>query len=336
MEKRNISKYFLLWGVLINILLLVLFFPPLGEGAEKVSIITYGAAPATSPIYSYGVGMAKSIMKAYPELQITVTECRGATDITRRIRKNLVDIGNSMSNTDYSNYYGVDIFKGEPNKNARILWYFSVTPQQWVVARDTGIKTLKDLNGKKFNPGAVGASATDITKSVFQLLGIKPDYYEGAQSDATIAYSDRRIVGLTKAGPPKDSFVDQLNISRPIMVLSLTEEQIKNILKGFPYFIVITVPENIYKGAPAYTTIAVMMGTQTTSTLPQELGYKMFKAVWQLAPEYWKSAYPVDKDANYPELTLKSKIPLHAGSVQYLKELGYNIPKNLIPPEYKE
>jgi TRAP-type uncharacterized transport system substrate-binding protein len=171
---------------------------------------------------------------------------------------------------------------------------------------------------------------------VFQLLGIKPDYYEGAQSDAATAYSDRRIVGLTKSGPPKDSFVDQLNISRPIFVLSLTEEQIKKIMKEFPYYTVITVPENTYKGAAAYTTIAVMMGTQATSVLPQELGYKMFKAVWQLAPEYWKSAYPAGKDANYPELTLKSKIPLHAGSVQYLKELGYKVPKELIPPEYKE
>mgnify|MGYP000654454681 CR=1 FL=1 len=309
---------------------------PLSAKAKNKVFLTYGAAPATSPIYSYGVGIAKSIMKAYPEIQITVTECRGATDITRRVRSGLVDIGNSMSNTDYCNYYGTGIFEGQPRKDARIIWYFSVTPQQWVVARDSGIKTIEDLNGKEFNPGAVGASATDITKSVFELLGINPKYYEGAQSDAATAYKDRRIVGLTKAGPPKDSFVDQLNISRPVRVLSLTEEQIKKVLDKFPYFIKITVPENTYKGAPAYTTIAVMMGTQTTSALPQELGYKMFKAVWQIAPEYWKSAYPIGKDVNYPELTLKSKIPLHAGAVQYLKELGYEIPENLIPPEYKE
>lgn len=330
-SKKNSLKF----TILLSIVLLS-FCLLLNVNAEEKKLITYGAAPATSPIYSYGVGMAKSIMDAYPEIQITVTECRGATDITRRVRQGLVDIGNSMSNADYSNYYGVDIFDGEPRADARIIWYFNVTPQQWVVAKDSNVEKLVDLNGKKFNPGGVGCTACDITKSVFESLGIEPKYYEGAQTDAGNAYKDRRIIGLTKSGPPKDSFVTQLNIARPVRVLSLTDEQFKVIFEKFPYFTKVTVPENTYKGAEPYTTIAVMMGTQTTSDLPQELGYKMFKAVWELAPQYWQSAFPVGKDANYPELTLKSKIPLHAGAVQYLKELGYEVPPEIIPPEYKE
>jgi TRAP-type uncharacterized transport system substrate-binding protein len=46
----------------------------------------------------------------------------------------------------------------------------------------------------------------------------------------------------------------------------------------------------------------------------------------------------VHKSAKYmtPQNTLKSNIPLHAGTVRYLKEGGVKVPKNLIPPEYKD
>ena len=46
-------------------------------------------------------------------------------------------------------------------------------------------------------------------------------------------------------------------------------------------------------------------------------------------------SYQIGADNNIPELTLKAaSTPLHAGTVQYLTELGYEVPAELIPEEY--
>ena len=54
----------------------------------------------------------------------------------------------------------------------------------------------------------------------------------------------------------------------------------------------------------------------------------MIKAMWEDGKELWQNAYPVGKDNDVLAMTLQ------AGTVQYLVEKGYDVPENLIPPEY--
>jgi len=55
---------------------------------------------------------------------------------------------------------------------------------------------LKDLNGKKFNPGPAGGGSTFVTMQIFELFGIKPP---------TISYADGCGRGLHR--PPDYRFV---------------------------------------------------------------------------------------------------------------------------------
>ena len=67
----------------------------------------------------------------------------------------------------------------------------------------------------------------------------------------------------------------------------------------------------------------------------QELVYKMWKCMWEDHADIWKTAYVNGANNNVPEMTLQAaKTPLHAGTVQYLTELGYEVPAELIPAEY--
>ena len=61
------------------------------------------------------------------------------------------------------------------------------------------------------------------------------------------------------------------------------------------------------------------------------------QAMWEDGKSIWQTAYPNGAKNNVPEMTLSTaKTPLQAGTVQYLKELGYEVPAELIPPEYVE
>jgi len=308
-----------------------------GDNGPKKKFMTFGAPPASSSLYPYWVAVGKAVQKVYPEYQISVSESQGAVDITKRVRSGELSVGNSMSNTDYENYNGLGIFKDNAFKDVRILWYFDNTPIQIIVPKEAGIKSIADLNGKKFNPGGTGTSAALITRQVCDALGVKPNFFEAGQADAGDAVSNRQIAGTVKAGPAPDSFVMQIAATIPIDIITFSDDELKKITQKYPYLIPVTIPAGVYKGVDhEVKTVQVMMGAQTTSKLTKEDGYKFLKAMNEGGKDTWATAYPIGAKNNLLELTLLAKTPLHAGAIQYLKEKGYKIPAELIPPEYKE
>lgn len=70
-------------------------------------------------------------------------------------------------------------------------------------------------------------------------------------------------------------------------------------------------------------------------SFPADLAYKITKAVWEGREETY-AAWSAVRGNNYPEMTLQyAKAPLHPGAVRYLRELGLNVPANLLPPEMR-
>lgn len=306
-----------------------------GGAAVKGGAYTFAAAPATSPIYAYWVGLAKGIMKVYPQFNITVSETTGVVDITKRVRAGQATVGNSAADVDYASYKGEDQYKGQPFAKARMLWYYDYLVTQWAVSKASGIKTIEQLNDKDFNPGGAGGAIVLNTKRAFELFGVKPRYFEAAQAASGEAMTNRQIVGLSKAGPVPDSFLQQINAQVPIELIGITKEQQAKALEKYRYWVGYHIPAKTYGDSQEVNTIAVLEGAQTTSDLPEEVGYAFFKAMWEGGKAEWQAAYPVAANNKVLEMTLGSPIPLHAGAVRYLKEKGVQIPAELIPPEYK-
>ncbi len=301
--------------------------------------LTLSAVASSSGLFPYCVSIGKVISTHLPEYQITVSESGGNADNTQQIRIGEIKIANSMSNTDYESYTGTgDMFKGFPFEDFRILWYYESSPIQIVVAADSGIETIWDLEGKTFNPGGTGTVAAVATRAALDVLGIKPNYFEAGQADAADAYANRQIVGAVKTGPYPDSYIMQLNTARPVKMLSISDEDMEKILKAIPSIRSATVPAGSYEGVneDAFC-MSAYQGIQVNMDFSQEDGYRMWKAMWEDGKEIWQSAYAVGAENNVPEMTLAgAATPLHAGAVQYLKEKGYDVPAKLIPPEYKE
>lgn len=296
-----------------------------------------GASPATASMYPYWVAVGKAIQTIYPEYQITVSESRGATDVSNRVRAEDVVLGNCVARSDYENFHGLGEFDGDPNPNARILWYYDVTYYAFCVSKESGITSFDQLDGKRINTGGTGSTLVVITTDMMEDLGIKPSYYDSSKPDAGDAYANRQIVGMCSAAAIPDSFVLQLNANLPIEILSMTDEQYGKVTKDRPYYTKGLIPTGTYDGVDHDVhTIAYMQGGQSTSDLPQEDGYKFVKAVFEDGKDIWASTMPTAAKQNPIELALKSPIPLHAGMVQYIKEKGIDVPAHLIPPEYVE
>ena len=305
--------------------------------AEKVQDVywTVQSCPSSSAMYPFWVSLGEAVPSVFPQYKITVSEGQGGVAITKAVRNGDADLGNCVSATDYENYNGLGTFDGQPNEKARVLFYYEITGEMLNVTKDSGIKTIQDLQGKKFCPGGTGTTAESISKNIFSLFGVEPDYFTASQNDASDAYANREIVGVVKLGPAKDSYVMQLGAAIPNDIISFSDEEIAKIIEAYPYLAEVTVPAGTYDGIDYEVhTVGTPQGCQTTSDLSQQDGYNVCKAMFDQAADVWKAAYPVGANNDMVALTLSASIPLHAGTVQYLTEIGVEVPENLIPAEY--
>lgn len=309
------------------------------DAPPKKQYLTMAAVASSSGLFPYVVSIGKVINEYVPEFSITVSESGGNVDNTKRLRNGEVKIANSISNTDYESYTGTGTtFGGNPFKDFRILWYYESTPIQIIVGQDTGINSIWDLDGKKFNPGGTGTAASVVIHAAFDALGIHPNYFEAGQADAADAYSNRQIAGTVKTGSAPDSFVMQCAANRPCKMLSISKEDMDKITAAIPSISTGYVRAGQYEWMDydAYC-CSTFQGIQCSLDFTQEEGYKIIKAMWEDGKSIWQVGYPNGKDNDVLAMTLSTaKTPLQAGTVQYLKEKGYIVPAELIPPEYVE
>lgn len=334
-------KKFLLVLLLGVLSLSMVFSNGSSEGSASASpkYLTMAAVASSSGLFPYVVSIGKVINEYCPQFSITVSESGGNVDNTKRMRNGEVKIANSISNTDFESYTGTGTtFGGDPYTDFRILWYYESTPIQIIVGKDTGIKSIWELDGQPFNPGGTGTAASVVIHAAFDALGIHPKYFEAGQADAADAYSNRQIVGTVKTGSYPDSFVTQCNANRACDMLSISEADMATILAAIPSVATGTVPAGAYSGIDhdSYC-LSTFQGIQCSLDFTQQEGYDFFKAMWEDGKSIWQTAYPNGKDNDVPAMTLSTaKTPLQAGTVQYLKEHGYTVPESLIPPEYVE
>ena len=140
-------------------LMLVFAMLCVAPAALAKTYLTMAAVASSSGLFPYVVSIGKVLNTYCPDYSITVSESGGNVDNTKRLRNGEVKIANSISNTDYESYTGTGTtFNGSPYKDFRILWYYEKSPIQICVAKDTGIESIYDLEGKKFNPGGTGTA----------------------------------------------------------------------------------------------------------------------------------------------------------------------------------
>jgi TRAP transporter TAXI family solute receptor len=221
----------------------------------------------------------------------------------------------------------------------RTIFPFAPAVWQFAVAKDANITTLRDLDGKKWNPGPAGGGSTHVTMQIMDMLGIKPQYHQATLGDAAEAYADRQIVGFVYRGTGGDptSAMVEANAARPVHFVSLTDDEIAKIKTKFPTLNKYVVRAKLYPGQnDPFTTIATLTGNAIAASakMPAEAVYTVVKSYWK----NWKNIakqFPGVSGAS-PNDVLASEIPLHMGAIKYYDEVGIKIPQSLYPPEGKQ
>jgi TRAP transporter TAXI family solute receptor len=327
MKKLNMK--YVLAGTFVLCMILAIGGPALAR-TEFVSIGTGGTGGI---YYPYGGGVAE-IWNKYAKGIRAVAEVTGASvENVRLAHKGETVIGEVMGDVAVAGFKGLSKFKGKKHDiSSMAIMYPNLL--QVVTLKKHGITNIEQIKGRNISSGSPGSGTNFMAETVFKALGIPLDSYKDSRlsfTESANALRDGTIeVGVWSVGPGTSSILD-LATTHDIHIINFTPEQQKKILAANSQYSAVDLAGGVYNGVDkAVPTIGVWNVMICQSSLDTDLVYKMVKALYE-HQDYLLKIHP---SASYttPENAVKySPIPLHPGTIKYLKEKGIAVPANLMP-----
>ncbi|MFT4096753.1 MAG: TAXI family TRAP transporter solute-binding subunit [Rhodoblastus sp.] len=194
---------------------------------------------------------------------------------------------------------------------------------QVIASKDSGIKTLADLKGKRLSVGAPKSGTELNARAILKAAGIdykdlgKVEYLPFGESVELI--KNRQLdATLQSAGLGVASIRDLAN-SVPITVVEIPAAIVDKV--GSPY-VKVTIPKGTYEGQDADVPAAAVKNYLVTNAkLPDDVVYGMTKAIFESLPDL-QAAHSAAKAIKLDTAMEGMPVPLHPGAAKYFKEKG--------------
>jgi len=289
---------------------------------EFVTILTGGTSGVYYPL---GVALNGVYSKAMPNAKVTVQATKASVENLNLLQSGRGEIAFTLGDSLSDAWKGREEagFKAPLTKLRNIA---GIYPNyiQIVAAKESGIKTLADLKGKRVSVGApksgtelnaraifgaAGMSYNDFAKTEYLPFAESVDLMKNRQLDATLISA-----GLGVAA------VRDLATSQEITIVSVPADVIQKV--GDAAYIPETVPAGTYNGqTEAVPTAAVRNFLVTHADVPADTVYAMTKATFENL-EALTSAHAAAKQIKLDAEAIKGPVALHPGAERYYKEKG--------------
>ncbi len=301
--------------------------------AAKTNFISIGTGGTGGVYYPYGGGMAEIWSKYVPGVK-AVAEVTGASvENTKLANKGETVVGLIMGDVAFQGYNGEGKFKGKPQK---ILTMAAMYPNilQIVTRKGSGIKNVNDFKGKTISIGAPGSGTAFMAELVLKALNIPLDSFKVRRlsfNENANALRDGTIdAGVWVVAPGTSSIMD-LATTHDIEIISFTPEQQKKVADTYGFYSPWSLEGGVYRGVDKPTpTISVWNVVICQASLDTDLVYNLVKVLFE-QNDYMQKIHPFAKYTTPENAVKQSPIPLHPGTIKYLKEKGIQVPAKLMP-----
>jgi len=308
---------------------------------EKQTKIHFGTGLAShDEMNAVSRSVMRAVKKYWPELDVFFVENTGGTaEVIKNIER--YDLCGISLDEAAQAYYGFFAWKEKAHPRLRLLWVIGILPVAFIVATDTGIKSISELEGKPYGNGGKEDMADFKATKLLEALNIRPRWIRDSLTAQVDLYKRGRLAGFIKygaSGPP----LLELSERRPFTVLGISESELTKTGQrykgsGLTYPLALIRVGSYPKQEKNIVTFGLVMGYYAKQGLPSEVAYTLIKAVWQDVWDVSASYEPLKLDIiGFPKLTLEyGPFPLHRGAVKFYRELGLEVPDRLLPPEMR-
>jgi len=291
--------------------------------SKFISIATGGTAGAYFPI---GAGLADVI-------NTKLTGYNASAQVTGASKINCINVNGGKSDlalvlgdTLAYAYKGDELggFK-EPLTNLRVVANIYPNTIQIVARKDSGIKALADLKGKKVSVGAPGSGTEINARQIFAAAGMnykdfgRTDYLSFSESADQM--KNRAIdATLMSSGLPNPGIMD-ISVSQDIVIVTIPGDVAMKLEKEHPFFIPSVIPKGTYRGQDTdASTVSVPNFLITRADLDEKSVYEITKAMFENLDRLIQ-AHAAAKGIHLAGATKGLPAPLHPGAEKYYREM---------------
>jgi len=298
----------------------------------KTTFVTIGTGGITGVYYPTGGAICRIVNKKRDKygIRCTVESTGGSVFNINAVLAGDLEFGIAQSDRQYQAVKGLAEWKDKgPQKDLRAI--FSIHPESitLVAAEDAGIKTIKDLKGKRVNIGNPGSGQRQNSIDALEAFGInwekdiKAEQVKAAEAPGLL--QDGRIDAFFyTVGHPSGAIKEATAGRRKVRIVPIQGPELDALLKKYPYYAKAIIPIKFYPGATNkedVPTFGVKATFVTSAKVPEDVVYAIVKEVFDNF-EAFKKLHPA-----YSVLTKESMLeglsaPLHPGAVKYYKEVG--------------
>lgn len=307
-------------------LLAALLFSSAGlVGAQNISVGTGGTGGVYYPM---GGGLASVLSKHVPGMQATAEVTGGSVDNINLIGTGKPYVGFSMADAAKDAIEGTGKFASK-KVELRTLLVLYPNRMHVVTTEATGIKSMKDLKGKRVSTGSPGSATEVMAFRLIEAAGLDKDKDVKRErlsaAESVNAMKDRKIDAFFWVGGlPTAAVTDLANTpgTKIVMIDNATEVAAMNKKYGNLYYADV-IPKSVYAGMAKDNQVSAVANILVASaSMPDDQAYKIVKAIFDHQKELIATHTEYSSINIASQKAGNSSVPFHPGAIKYLKERG--------------
>ena len=300
---------------------------PLDEAFAKDRIV-FGGGPAggTFQVVANAIQTYKPV-KAIDEFKVKAQSSAGSVENLRKVNSGRSDFGVVYSGHVYLGRNG--LMKNDTKKYDQVMAvsFLYGAPAQLVVRKGSGIKSVKDLAGKKVGVGNAGSGAFANCEMFFTHMGVWDKIERNAMgyNDAAGAFGNKQLDAFWLFTAFPSGAVIMAAQTNDIDLIDLgADAKSSGFFEKYPYFSKLSVPAGTYKGVdketPSFQDSALWVANKD---VPADVVYKLLSIVY--TDEGLK--HMVSQKKTFKAMSVKAGAdgivtPMHPGAEKFWKEKG--------------
>jgi TRAP transporter TAXI family solute receptor len=296
------------------------------NAAEFINILTGGTSGVYYPL---GVALSKIFTEKIEGSRPSVQATKASVENLNLLQQGKGELAFTLGDSLADAWAGKED-AGFKSKLDKLRGIGAIYPNyiQIVASRESGIKTLADLKGKRLSVGApksgtelnarailagVGLGYSDLGKVEYLPFAESVELMKNRQLDATLQSAGLGVASLRDLASSVD-----------VVVVEIPPATVEKV--GLPY-VSATIPAGTYTGQDAAVpTAAVVNYLVTREGVSDDLAYAMTKAVYENV-DTLAAAHSAAKAIKLDSALSGMPVPLHPGAARYFKEKGLNVPQ---------